>query len=181
MEKIGNINIDFDIFSLSPKNLIVGDASDWIYAKNKPSYITVTLPGSSKSKNFTFKKSNLNRFNSHNLGLSCLSGDCTEEVYINLPDGIYTICVKSSYEGIENTKFFLKTDLFEQEFNKVIIKEDLYSSDQKTDFLLYMMEIQGILRVAKAWASEGDFVKANRHFQHSKEMLSKYLDCKNCI
>jgi len=181
MEQIGNINIEFDIFSHSTKRLLVGDMSDWVYAENKPSYILITIPGSKKTKNFTFKKHNLNVFNSHNLGLSCLSGDCKEEVYVDLPDGIYTINVKSSYQDIENIKFYLKTDLFELEFDKVLVKHGFEYSKEDKLFLDFMMEIKGILTVAKAHAKLGDFVKASRFFEEARKMLNEYVECKDCL
>ena len=94
------------MFSEHPRYLSIMDLSDWLYAKELPSYILVTIPGSKKPKNYTFAKEKISTFNSHNIGLSCLKGDCTEEEYVSLPDGIYTICLKSGYENIEETKFY---------------------------------------------------------------------------
>ena len=61
MEQIGNIVIEFDIFSTRPTNLVVADSSEWLYAINLPAYILVKLPGSKKFKTFPFKKNALNR------------------------------------------------------------------------------------------------------------------------
>lgn len=178
MEIIGNINIDFNVFSNSPKFLHVADLSDWLYAEELPAYILITIPGSSKTKNFTFSKEKINSFNSHNLGLSCLKGNCQEEEYVELPDGIYTICVKSGYEGIENSKFYLKTDRFEIEIAKVMIKDGL---EYNQDFILLMTKIKFLLDVAKSHAMLGDFVKAQRFFEESKSLLNKMVECKDCI
>ena len=123
MEQVGTINIDFSIFSESPLYINVADLSDWVYAENLPSYILINVPGSKKPKTFTFNKGRINVFNSHNLGMTCLKADCGDEEYIDLPDGIYTICIKSSYENIENSKFYLKTERFEIEYAKVMIKD----------------------------------------------------------
>lgn len=178
MKLTGDINIDF-VISSTPKILEVKDMSEWVYAENKPAYISIILPGSKKFKNFTFAKHQRNAFNSHNLGISCLSGDCKEEVYLNLPDGIYTICVKSSYQDLSKTNYYLKTDLFEIDFAKTMIK---YGFEIKTDeFLNYMLIIEGILKVAKSNAKLGDFSKAQRFFNQAKDMLKKYSDCKNCF
>lgn len=179
--EVGVINIDFDIFSHKPNQLIVGDNSEWVYSENLPSYILITLPGSRKQKEFIFKKKALNRFNSHNLGLSCLKGNCEEEEYVNLPDGIYTICVKSGYEDIMETKFFLKTDIFKQELSKVLIKSDLEYSEKNKDFLTEILYTKSFLSVAEAHAYEGDFVKAQRFFEEAKNKLKKMVECKNCI
>lgn len=175
MQQIGNINIKFDVFSDDPQHLIVGDLSDWVYAEEQPSYISILLPGSSKPIAFNFNKKKLNIFNSHNLGLSCLSGDCTEEQYVDLPDGIYRICVKSSFDNIEKEKFYLKTDLFELESAKVLVKYGM--DDFKDDFLYYMVKTEGILKVAKAHAMLGDFIKAQRYFEQATNRLNKYIEC----
>ena len=178
MEVIGNININFNIFSDDPKYLSVGDLSDWLYAEELPAYILVTIPGSKKPKNFVFAKEKINTFNSHNLGLSCLKGDCTEEVYVDLPDGVYTICVKSGYEGIEKSKFYLKTDRFEIEIAKVTTKDGL---EYNKEFVLLMTRVRFLLDVAKDHAMLGDFVKAQRFFEESKSLLNKMVECKDCI
>ena len=181
MEQVGKIIIDFDIMSTRQKNLVVADSSEWIYSENLPAFILVQMPGSSKKKTFPFKKNALNRFNSHLLGLSCFKDDCGDEVYLDLPDGVYTICVKSGYEGIENTKFYLKTDLFKQEFAKVMVKYGLEFTDEGKDFLKEMMFIKGLVSVAEAHAHQGDFVKAQRFFEEAKDKLRDRVECKNCI
>jgi len=148
--EIGSIDIDFDVMSTRPSNLVVADSSDWKYSISLPSYLLIKMPGSKKFKTFPFKKNALNRLNSHLLGISCFKDDCGDEVFISIPDGIYTICVKSGYEGIENTKFYLKTDLFKQEFAKVMVKYDLEYKDDGKAFLDEMLFIKGILSVADA-------------------------------
>jgi hypothetical protein len=181
MEQVGTININFSIFSDSPTHLSVADLSDFLYAQNLPAYLSITPPGSRKSKNFTFAKGKINTFNSHNLGLSCLKGDCTDEEYISLPDGIYQICLKSGFEGIEKSKFYLKTDNFRLEYAKVNIKYGLEFSKDNMDFILYMTKIKYILGVAEDHAMLGDFVKSQRFFEEAKDMLKKYMDCKDCL
>ena len=177
MEQVGNIRIDFNIFSNTPKNLIVADDSDWLYSENLPAYINVTLPGSKKFRTFPFKKEAMNRFNSHLLGLSCLAGNCKEEVFIDLPDGIYTMTLKSGYQDIETTKFYLKTDLFNQEFAKVMIKYGVEYTEEGRMFLEEMMFIKGLITVAQSHAHEGDFIKAQRFFEQAKHNLNKKVNC----
>lgn len=178
MQTVGNINIDF-IISSTPKVLEVKDMSEWVYAENKPAYISVILPGSKKFKNFAFAKHQRNAFNSHNLGISCLSGDCKKELYLDLPDGIYTICVKSSYQDLDKTNYYLKTDLFEIEFAKAMIKYGIEIKEES--FLDHMVQTEGVLVVAKSHAMLGDFSNAQRFFTQAKDMLKKYSDCKNCF
>ena len=177
--EIGNININFTVSSSSPMYLAVADNSDWIYSEALPAYVLITIPGSQNPKTYVFKKFKANIFNSHNLGLSCFTNDCKEEVYSDLPDGIYTICLKSGYEGIEKSQYYLKTDRFEAEYSKVLIKYGTEDVDQK--FINLMVKIKYTLDVAKSHAMFGDFVKANTYFQEAKKLLNKFVDCKNCI
>jgi len=179
MSVIGNININFSIFSNNPLRLYVEDLSDWVYAEELPSYVIITLPNSKKPKTFTFKKFKRNIFNSHNLGLSCFTNDCKKETYTELPDGIYTICVKSGYENIENTHYYLKTDKFEVEYKKVLIEYGINDIDQK--FINLMTKIKYVLEVAKAHTMNGDISKANMYFQESRKLLKRFVECKNCL
>ena len=176
---VGKININFSTFSNSPLHLVVEDFSTWVYAEQLPAYVLITVPGSKKPKTYTFKKFKRNIFNSHNLGLSCLSGDCTEEHYVDLPDGLYTICLKSGYENIEDTHYYLKTDRFEVEYNKVLVKYGIDGVDQ--NFINLMVKIKYVLDVAKSHAMLGDFVKSDRYFQESKKLLKRFVECKNCL
>lgn len=177
MSTVGEIIIDFYVINTgSPKLISIYDNSNWEYASNLPAYLVIKIPGSKKEINFSFVKNNINTLNSHNLGLSCLKGNCTEEEYVNLPDGIYTVTLKSGYEEIEETKFYLKTDTFDIEFAKVIIKYGVDYFDQ--GFINYMTKVRFLVDVAQSHTKLGDFVKAQRHFEEAKKMLNAYVTCK---
>jgi hypothetical protein len=170
------INLDFYILETgSPKIISIYDNSDWEYAEDLPSYLIIKIPGSKKDKTFSYKKGAINTLNSHNLGLSCLKGNCTEEVYVDLPDGIYTITVKSGFENIETTKFYLKTDRFFIEYAKVLIKYGFEYNKEET-FINYMTKIKFLVEVAKSHAILGDFVNAQRYFEETKQMLKNYVN-----
>ncbi len=170
------INLDFHILETgSPRIISIYDNSDWEYAEDLPSYLVIKIPGSKKDKTFSFKKEGINTLNSHNLGLSCLKGNCQEEEYVDLPDGIYTITVKSGYEGIEATKFYLKTDRFDIEFAKVLIKYG-FEYDKNQDFINYMTKIKFLVDVAKSHAILGDFVNSQRYFEEAKQLLKNYVN-----
>lgn len=174
MEVVGQINIDFQVLETgNPKILQVLDNSTWIYAENKPAYISIKLPGSKKYKTVSFKKYAVSNFNSHILGLSCLKGDCTEEVYVNLPDGIYTIKVLSGYEDIEKERYYLKTDVIDLEIAKslTLIGFD-YTAETKKQIEPYQ-KIKNFLSVAKSWTKLGDFIKADRYFQEAVSLFNK--------
>ena len=176
--EVGNININFSVFSDDTRFLHVADLSDWVYAENLPSYISITPPGYKNAKTFFFVKNKINSFNSHNLGISCLTANCKKEEYLEIPDGIYTICLKSNFKNIEEYKFYLKTDRFEIEYAKVMVRDGI---DFDKNFILYMTEVKFMLDVAKSHASLGNFVKAHRFFEEAKLLLKKYVECKDCI
>jgi len=178
MEVVGQIHVDFQVFETgNPKILSVADASVWIYAENKPSYISIRLPGSKKDKTFTFKKNAISNFNSHNLGISCLKGDCTEEVYVNLPDGIYTIKVLSGYEDIEKERYYLKTDVIDLEIAKSLTLIGFDYTTEVAKQIAPFHKIDDFLSVAKSWTKLGDFVKADRYFQEAVELFNRQKCC----
>lgn len=175
MGVVGQINIDFYILETgSPYIISVYDNSDWRYSENLPSYLTIILPGSKKEKTYSFKKNAVNTLNSHNLGLSCLKGDCTEEDYVSLPDGVYTITLKSGYEDIEETKYYLKTDSFDIEFAEEI-KANEGNYDQA--YINSMTKVKFLENVAQNHAKLGDFVKSSRFFKEAQDTLNKYKKC----
>ena len=178
MGQIGNININFTVYSDSPSHLYIKDLSDWVYAEDLPSYIEIILPGSKKTKNFSFVKFKTNIFNSHNLGLSCLSADCTEEEYVDLPDGIYTINLKSGFENICKKKHYLKTDIFEIEYAKILIDK---GTNVTQNFINYMTKVSYTLDVAKSHIVVGNIKESSKYFEEAKELLKRYQDCKDCI
>lgn len=180
-EIVGELKVDFNVIQSTVQTLWIGDNSDWLYAEELPAYIYITLPGSRKQLEFLFTKNKICTYNSHNLGLTCKTGDCTEEPYANLSDGIYQITLKSGYTGFEKTRYYLKTDKIELELSQIIVKNALEYSKSNASFREVIYDIEWMIKVAKSFAKLGDFVKANNFFKIAKEDLTKLLDCKNCI
>jgi|Laugrespbdmm15sd_2_1035082.scaffolds.fasta_scaffold00111_20 hypothetical protein len=178
---IGEIKIDFDVIQSTVQTLWIGDNSDWVHAEVLPANILITLPGSKKAFTFSFKKKALASFNSHNLGITCFTNDCKDEVYADLPDGVYTICLKSGYSNFEKTKYYLKTDRTELELSKVIIKHGFEYSKNDKGFREKVYDIDWLIKVAKSHAKVGDFVKADRFFSESKALLKGFGECLDCI
>jgi len=178
---VGEIKIDFDIIQSTVQTLWIGDSSDWIHAETLPAAIEVTLPGSSRALSFSFKKNSITSFNSHNLGITCLKGDCTDEVYGDLPDGVYTITVKSGFTNFETTKYYLKTDRIELEVSKAVVKHGFEYSKSDKDFRNKIYDIDWLIKVAKSHAKLGDFVKADRFFTEAKDELRTLVNCVDCI
>jgi len=104
MSVLDTIYIDFFVLPVyDPKVLIISDNSNWLTIEANPSTIEITLPGSTVPRILSFIKSGTNTYDSHTLGLTCLSGDCVDEEYVYLPDGVYTITVKGSTESVPTT------------------------------------------------------------------------------
>lgn len=178
---IGKIDIDFEVIpTYNPQKLWIGDSSKWFGAENLPATICITPPGGTKSINNIFQKHKLNIFNSVNLNLSCVT-ECDEQLYIDLPDGIWTINLKSGYEGLEKTRYYLKTDQFTNRLDKVYIRSGLEFDKNNKQFREDLSDIEFLVRTAEAWTRDGSWVNASRDFTQAQDLLSKYEKCKNCI
>ena len=175
---MSKITLQYDVFSNSPLYLAVMDMSDWAYAENQPAYLKITLPGSKNPLKYTFKKEKTNIFNSHNLGITCLRGNCKEEIYKDLPDGIYTIELLSNYSNVFEKKYYLKSDRFEVEYKKVLVK---YKTDVDQNFIDYMYRVKYTLDVAKSFTAEGNIVESHKYFQEAKKLLKRYVECNDCL
>lgn len=181
MAEIGKIIVNFTIIpDYDPTTLIVGDLSQWKGAENLPATICIIPPGSTKSINTIFQKHRLNIFNSVNLGLQCVK-ECEEQVYTDLPDGIWTITIKSGYEGIEKTLYYLKTDRFQLELDKVYVRAGLDFDMNQKQFREDLQDIHFLVNSAHAQVRVGDYAKANRDFTEAQMLLKKYMECKNCL
>ena len=128
---MAKIDIDFSIHS-SPFYLKVVDLSVWGLIESKTAIVEIVLPGYEGPEVKFFDKHKLNVFNSNLLGTSC--DGCKE--LTTLPDGIYKITVKGSPSKYSKSLYFLKTDLFDMEVDKILIdnidKLDDKLLDEKT-------------------------------------------------
>jgi len=172
--------VDFKILPiLDPKIISVVDNSDWGVAEDKQATICIFPPGSSKSINNIFAKHKVNTYNSVNLQQNCLTS-CAEQTYNDLSDGIWTIILKSAYEGLEKTRYYLKTDRFTIEFFKEWLNTGLDYTDTKDLRYDALLDSKKHLISAEAYTVEGDFTKANREFQEAQKKFNKIRKCKNC-
>ena len=179
--EIGKIDINFTVIpDYDPRTLIVGDLSVWRGAENLPATICITPPGSKKPINTVFQKHRLNIFNSTNLGLSCVK-ECEEQTYEDLPDGVWTLVLKSGYEGLEKVIYYLKTDRFQLELDKIYVRAGMDFDKNKKQFREDLQDLHFLVNSAHAQIRVGDHAKAFRDFQEAQVILSKYIDCKNCL
>jgi hypothetical protein len=180
MSVIGKINVNFFVFSeFDPTVLIVADNSRWLHIEGKRSVIDITLPGASKPITFEYLKNGVNTFNSHNLKITCLKGDCTDEVYGELPDGIYTITVKGSPSTFFKTKYHLKTDRLNQVIDKNLIDLGYYFDEEKVKQRDELLNVKVYLMQAEAYIRREDIQLAKKFYELAKEEMDRIDECNN--
>lgn len=159
------IKIDFDIIPTSPHNIKIWDSSKWHWSEDKPSWLTIIPPGSTKCITIPFEKGAMNVVTAKDINLGCG----------HLSDGLYTITVHSNFKGVEKTKFYLKTDTIEYETSKKVIEAD---KKGVTDPLFQetFFSIKWLIEVAKAYTQCGDEVNAVKYFNIAVDR-SKRLIC----
>lgn len=180
---VGEIKIDFTVDSagLNAEVIRVIDNSEWFSAEDMQATIYIFPPGSSRAITHVFAKNKINTYNSVNLQLSCLSTDCTEQQYSSLSDGIWKVNVKSAYEGLEKTRYYLKTDRFRIEWYKEWINTGLDYTDTKNARYDALNDSKKHLTSAEAFMLDGDFTKANREFQEAQKKFNALRKCKDCF
>lgn len=170
------IDIDFAVGS-DPYHLKVTDLSQWGLIDELPSIIEITLPGFSSFKTFFFDKSKVNVYNSNILEVNCGDG-CEEPDKVTLLDGIYKLTVKGSPDKYFKTYYYLKTDLFRLEVDKIYINnlnkrynENLVKELRLIEFLLYS---------AEACLRADDITGAAQRFTKAQEMVDDLKNCQGC-
>jgi len=181
MNTVGTIKVDFKILPILDSKIIsIMDNSDWYGAEDKQSTILIFPPGSSNAIVNIFAKHKVNTYNSVNLKQNCLT-ECADQQYESLSDGIYTITLKSAYQGLEKTRYYLKTDIFTIEWYKEWLNTGLDYTDTKDLRYDALLDCKKHLISAEAHTLEGDFTKANREFQEAQKKFNKIRKCKNCL
>jgi hypothetical protein len=171
---VGKIKIDFNILPILDSKLIqVADGSDWYGAEDKQATILIFPPGSSKSINNVFAKHKINKYTSSNLQLGCEDQD--------LSDGIWTITLKSAYEGLEKTRYFLKTDRFKIEWYKEWINTGLDYTDTKDARYDKLVDCNKHIISAEACTLDGNFTMANSEFQEAQKKFNRIRKCQYTI
>lgn len=173
--------VDFKILPvLDTKIIMLADNSVWGVAEDKQSTILVTPPGSDKAIANIFAKHKINTYNSSNLGLSCLT-ECAEQGYSDLNDGIYCITLKSAYEGLEKTRYYLKSDRFKIEWYKEWLGTGLDYTDTKDVRYDALLDCRKHLISAEACTIDGDFTRASREFQEAQKKFNKIRRCQYTV
>lgn len=181
MAEIGKVNIDFTVIpDFDPNTLVVGDLSNWFSAETLPATMSIYPPGSAIPVNNVFQKHKLNIFTSINLGLDCLV-ECEEQPNIDLQDGVWKLILISGLTGFDKTRYFLKTDRFRMDMDKIYIRIGLEYDKKDKQFRDDLQDIELLLQTAEAHTRVGDFYKADRDFTEAVRLQKKYSECKDCI
>lgn len=174
MLDLTQVIIDFHVFSIyDPKIFTVVDNSNWLHIEDAPAIIEITFPGSTKPLVFTYLKNSVNSFNSHNLLLTCLSGNCEDQAYIDLPDGIYTITVKGSPDSFQTTKYHLKTDRLQMKIDDILVSIGFDYHIEKAADRRRVDEVDFLRRVAEAHIRREDVGSAKKFFDLASSQLKK--------
>ena len=171
------VDIDFKVLStLDTKIIMLADNSVWGAAEDKQSTILITPPGSSTPIANIFAKHKINTYNSSNLGLSCIS-ECAEQEHSDLNDGIWKITLKSAYQGLEKTRYYLNTSRFRVEWYKEWLNTGLDYTDTKDSRYDALLDCRKHLISAEACTIDGDFTRASREFQEAQKKFNKIRKC----
>ena len=169
--------VDFKILPvLDTKIISVCDNSEWGVAEDKQSTILIYPPGSSKAIANIFAKHKINTYNSSNLGLSCTT-PCEDTEAVDLSDGIWKITLLSAYQGLEKTRYYLKTDRFKIEWYKEWLGTGLDYTDTKDLRYDALLDCRKHLISAEACTIDGDFTRASREFQEAQKKFNKIRKC----
>lgn len=175
---LGDINIEFYVFTeYDPNVLLVADVSNWLTLQDKVANIEIILPGSHKPIVYRLKKGSVNSFNSHNLGVSCFKGDCGDEEYVELPDGVYTITLKGSPSTFQKTKYHLKTDQLQARIDKVLMDLGYIYEDSKKEIRKSLFNVQMTLTTAEAFIRQSEVRMAGEFYEIAQEELENVLKC----
>ena len=177
-----DIKIDFNVIETdNHKTLLIADNSNWSVIESEPSIIEITLPGMRTAVVNYFDKKSINNFNSVNLNLSCVGGGCDELEWTELPDGVYTICVKGSPSKFQETKNYFRTNKIRERFDLLIINSNIgCEGSSKVDFK-EILDIDMLIKSTEANTRFGDINSASKDYQLASKMLDKYSKCNDCI
>ena len=170
------LNVDFSVYS-DPYHLKIVDLSAWELIENLPSIIEITLPGYENYITKYFDKHKVNIHHSISLGVNC-EGECGEVDKVTLPDGIYKIKVIGSPSTYNKESFYLKTDLFDMEIDKVII--DYFNTKNKNNFIDKLTQVEFLMKGAQAHLRFDDISTAGKLFEQAQQMVEDLKECKSC-
>lgn len=143
------VDIDFDIIEGGSKYLKIDDISIWSNLVNTTSYVEILKPTYSEPNVHYFKKGAVNNYNSNHLQTSYKDLGSMESCD-TLPDGVYTITVKTSCERYYTSKLHLRTNLLDLELSKYIVSNTNINAPLDMDKINSVTEVDYLIKSAKA-------------------------------
>lgn len=172
------IDLKFHVYSDgNPKKLIVVDESSWGALRDYTSMIYIKIPGFKDELKYYLSKNQVNIFNSITLGLNC-SKSGEPLCFLDLPDGIYDITVKSG--DFYCNKKYLKTDKIQLDIDKVYSRSCLMCNSLSDDLIKHINEAEVMLRGAEANTRLGNFESAHMLIDRVATIVDRASDCKQC-
>lgn len=163
-----NFRVTSDLYYLH-----IQDLSCWGIAEKQPAVIEITSPGYRESTKMYFHKKDTS-YNATNLHKTC-GDDCDLP---ELSDGIYFIRLVASPEKFNHETYFLKTDKFQKDFDKLYIKE--LEKDCKDCAREQLREIEFQMLASNAYLRQGQIKKSGEIFKIARKKLDRMLNCKDC-
>jgi hypothetical protein len=177
--EVGKIRIDFTVLQeLNPQLIKIQDASEWFSSEEKQATLIVFPPGSTKGIANVFAKHETTILTSKNLGLGC---DINSTDLADLSDGVWKICLQSAYQGLEKTRYYLKTCRFKIEWYKEFANLGFQYVDTNNPKYEALYDVRKHLSTAESFIIDGDFTKANREFTEAQKKFNKIRECQNCF
>lgn len=173
---MSKIDIEFSVHS-NPYFLRVMDLSSWQEIFSEPSIIEITLPGYTRCITKYFDKCKTNVYNSIALEINC-SDECGDTENLTLPDGIYKIKVIGSPDTFNQEHYYLKTDMFDMEVDKIYI--DNLNSRNRAGLIDKLTEIEFLVKGAEAHLRFDDITTAGMQFEKAQEMVEDLKNCSSC-
>ena len=169
------INIDFQIIPTgNPKTLAVMDTSVWGILENRPSIIEIIPPNKEEPVTHYFEKSKVSIFNSSNLLLSSIG------LYVDMPDGLYTITVKGSPDTNCKKRYFLKDDKTKLELYKLYASLGVDNDEKTIRLKKDIQKAEMLIRGANALIALGKIKRAVLTLKRAMEFLQNYNRCSDC-
>lgn len=170
------IDIDFSVFS-NPYFLKIMDLSAWGNIKEQPAIIEITLPGYESCLTRTFDKCKTNVLNSVLLGINCVD-ESGKADNLSLPDGIYKFRVIGSPSTYFKEYYYLKTDMYDLEVDKIYINN--LNQKNRDGLINTLAEMDFLVEGAKAHLRHDDINTAGAQFQKAQEMVEDLKNCRDC-
>lgn len=172
---IPKVNIDFQIIDTSdPRYMIIADTSEWGGIEGKPAVIEIQVPGVVEPAIHYFDQKSVNVFNSITLGVNCVTCGLEE---MELPDGIYEVELKGSPSKYNQKRQYLRTTSTELELDRLLVQQIDNTFKLDTKVVEKIMEIEVLLKTAKAHVRFRSNEKAHQLFLRVQKLIKEMDGC----